>query len=237
LADADLLLSRLSGLWGDGKNSAIPRQTLDEAQARRDGMEAQLHQAMQALRYSRKRLDETIVRAPYAGRITARWVDPGESVVTNPVTVLLEIQETQNLELIFTLPQESRSLVNPGTPIEFRVAGLPDRVGRAVVESVDPAVDEATRAFTSRARVDNSNFEFMPGMLANVGVLGGRSENALAIPRRALSRRSDGWSVMVLRDGHPVLQPVGVGLIGMESAEILDGLSENDRVLVPRSGA
>lgn len=237
LTDAELLLSRLSGLWNEGENSAIPRQTLDEAQARRDGMESRVRQAQESLSYSRKRLAETVVRAPYDGMITSRYIDPGESVVTNPVTPLLEIQETDTLELTFTLPQESLEMVGVGTPVEFRVAGVPDLVGRAAIEAVYPAVDEATRTFTCRALVDNPDRTFMPGMLAQVGVLGGRAQHALSVPRRSLTRQAEGWSVMVLRDGHPALQHVEVGLISLDTAEIVSGLTENDRVMVPKSGA
>lgn len=234
LADAELLLTRLQGLWNDGENSAIPRQTLDEAQARRDGAEALVVQAKEALSYSRKRLAETVVHAPYDGVVTARLVDPGESVVTNPVTVLLEIQETQVLELLFTLPQEALGRVATGTPLEVRIGGFEDRVEKAVVDKVFPSIDEATRSFTSRALIENPDMEYRPGMLAQVGVLGGRVEDSIRVPRRSLSRQAEGWGVMVLRDGQSVPQSVEVGLMGMETAEVLSGLEEGDHVLVPR---
>jgi RND family efflux transporter MFP subunit len=235
LTDAELLLERLSGLWNGGVDSVISHQTLDESQAKRDAAEARVRQAQEALKYSQERLAETVVKAPYAGLITGRFVDPGELVATNPVTALVELQEMQVLELIFTLPQESMGLVETGTPVQFRVSGLPDHLGRGTVDKVYPRLDEATRSFTSRAWIDNSNLTYMPGMLAEVEVLAGQVEDALTVPRRALSKVDDGWAVMVQRDGHPTLRDVQVGLISMDRAEIIQGLMEGDRVLAPQA--
>lgn len=232
LTDADLTLSRLKGLWNEGESSAIPRQMLDEAQARRDGAEARVKQAEQALSYSRQRLEDTVVRAPYSGMITARMVDNGESVTTTPVTPLLEIQETEVLELLLSLPQDSMALVRPGTPLRFEADGLPGMTFESTVETVYPTIDEATRSFLSRAWVQNPELKLRPGMLAQVNVFAGRVENVLTVPRKSLSKSGSSWTVMVNREGVPVLQEVQVGLVSIENAEIRGGLNEGDQVLI-----
>ncbi len=235
LTDAELLLDRLSGLWNEGVDSVISRQSLDEARAKRDIAVARVRQAQEALTFSGERLAETVLKAPYAGLITGRFVDPGELVATNPVTPLLEIQEIQVMELIFTLPQESMGLVKRDTPVQFRVSGMADHIGRARVDTVYPGIDEATRSLTSRAWIENADFTYMPGMLAEVEVLARRVEDALTVPRRSLSKADGGWAVMVERDGHPTLRDVQVGLISMDRAEITQGLMEGDRVLAQQA--
>lgn len=235
LADAELALKRMQDLWDSSSGSAVPRQGLDVARARRDSAAAHVQQAEQGLRFTQKRLEETVVHAPYAGVISKRLVDPGEAVTSIPVTHLLEIQDVETLELHFSLPQDSMFRVRAGTPVIFQVAGLPNGRGAGEVDVVFPSNDEATRAFVSRVYVDNHDFRFRPGVLAQVGVLSERAENAIIIPRGAVSKTANGWSVMVRRETGSSLTPVEIGVMNDTEAEVRSGLNEGDEVLVPRT--
>jgi RND family efflux transporter MFP subunit len=160
-------------------------------------------------------------------------VDPGQPASANPVTNLVEVQETGVLYLEFSLPQELLATIAPGTPITFEVEGTADGQGSGEVAVVFPAIDEATRSFRCRVIVQNADMRLRPGLLAQVRVLTRQVANALVVPRRALSQTASGWQVRASGPGGPAARAVQVGLLTDEVAEITGGLQESDRVLLP----
>lgn len=256
--EADLNLQRMKGLWEkpDGQAPSIPRKLYDDAVLRRDQAEAAvvaaqsrrqealarlqeaeagLQPAREAIRWAERQIAETVVRAPYAAVVAHRLVDPGESVNATPVTHLLEIQETDVLELDFALPQPMFSRVGVGTPVEFEVEGVADFRGQGQVDVVLPNVDDRTRSFRCRVHVANADHRLSPGLLAQVRVVETSSADAVLVPRAAAMRTPDGWQVIVEGASGPEVRAVRVGRASEQDIEILEGLRAGDRVRAPRA--
>ncbi len=258
LGESDLLLGRMRALWEkpEGQAPSIPKSRFDEAvfgqreaaarlrsteskaaeaQARRTEATVGVSQATEGLRYAEQRLEKTVVRAPYAGVVTARLVDVGEPVTATPVTHLVEVQETSVLHLEFSLPQEALLTVRKGTLVRYQVEGiLEGGPGEGEVERVFPIIDEGTRSFRCRVVVDNAAGKLQPGLLARVFVTTRALDDALVIPRTALGRGEKGWSVRVDGGGgQPAARPVQLGVQTEDEAQVVSGLAAGDRVLVP----
>jgi RND family efflux transporter MFP subunit len=221
------------------RNAAAPKEMDEAAMAyeraigTRDEKKGKLGEAQQRLRYGQQQLEETQIRAPYDGAITRRMVDPGQPASANPVTHLVEIQETGVLYLEFSLPQELLGTIVPGTPVTFDVEGTAEGQSSGEVAVLFPAIDEATRSFRCRVIVQNADLRLRPGLLAQVRVLTRQAADALVVPRRALSQTASGWQVLASGPAGPAARAVQVGLLTDEVAEITGGLQENDRVLLP----
>ena len=257
VGEAELLLERMRALWEkpEGQAPSIPKSRYDEAafgqreaaarlratesklaeaQARRTEATVGVTQASEGLRYAEQRLEKTVVRAPYAGVVTARLVDPGEPVTATPITHLVEVQETSALYLEFSLPQEALPSVRKGTPVRYQVEGVPEGTGEAPVERVFPTVDETTRSFRCRVVVDNAAGKLQPGLLARVFVTTRAVDDALVVPRAALGAGEKGWSVRVDGGaGQPAARAVQLGVLTEQEAQVVSGLAPGDRVLVP----
>lgn len=258
LGEADLLLERMRALWEkpEGQAPSIPKSRFDEAvfgqreaaarvrsteskaaeaRTRRTEASVGVSQATEGLRYAEQRLEKTVVRAPYAGVVTARLVDVGEPVTATPVTHLVEVQETSVLHLEFSLPQEALPTVRKGTRVRYQVEGVSEEgPGEGEVERVFPTLDEATRSFRCRVVVDNAAGKLQPGLLARVFVTTRTLDEALVIPRMALGRDEKGWSVRVDGGGGRSAQrSVQLGVQTEDEAQVVSGLEAGDRVLVP----
>lgn len=240
LEEATLNLNRMKSLFDKppGELPSISRKQYDDAQIQFDGASARLRGAEGALRFAQKRLDETVVLAPFNAVVSKRLVDPGEPANAAPITYVLEVQEVQILMLEFSLPQELLGRVKIGTPVSYDVEGVAPGHGKGTITVIYPALDEATRSFRCRATVQNPDFKFKPGMLARVNVLEGAAAAAagLKIPRSALTWVDGVWQVRVERDGKTAVRTVHVGTLTGETAEIQDGLRNGDRVWVPAKG-
>jgi membrane fusion protein (multidrug efflux system) len=199
---------------------AISAQAVDEARSASELAQAQLAQAEQALLGSEQRLYEAVIRAPFAG------------VTTTFVTQVIRIEQLNELELHFTLPQELFGQVKEGTGVQFQVSGVPDLNGVGTVERVFPALDEATRTFRCRVIIENPDLRFRPGMLMQVKAVVAESKGALSLPKGAVFQRGDGDAVRVSTGSGFEERKVQVGLRGSARVEITEGLAEGDQVLL-----
>jgi RND family efflux transporter MFP subunit len=208
----------------------------ERAVATRVEKAGKLSEAQKRLAYAQEQLEETTIRAPYDGAITARMVDPGEPAMTMPPTHLVEIQEVGVLHLEFSLPQELLSVVRAGTVVDFEVEGVHDGAGSGTVAVVFPAIDELTRAFRCRVVIENEARKYQPGLLANVRVVTQEEKDTLVVPRGALAQTSAGWQAIVTVEGRRVAKPVQVGLMTDQWAQVTGGLSEGELILAVPSG-
>lgn len=228
-------LARQEGLFEKGAGSPKElddaRTAHERAVADRNEQQGKLAEAQKRLAYSRERLAETEIRAPYDGVVTARMVDPGNMVSSTPVTELLEVREVDVLYLEFSLPQEHLSSVRTGTPIEFDVEGVTGDPMCGDVAVIFPAIDEATRSFRCRAVIANKDRRLQPGALARVRVIEKQVADALVVPRSSLAQTTDGWQVFVSNAGRPVPRAVQVGLMTDDAVEVSRGLAAGEFVL------
>jgi membrane fusion protein, multidrug efflux system len=236
MTDAELNFNRMKNLWEKPNSKeppSISRKIYDDARLKLEATTAQYHQAEQGLRYAEQRLKETIVRAPYDAVVSKRMVDPGQPVTATPATFLLEIQEVSRLDLDFSLPQNMLGNIKPKTPFEFEVEGVNNGKGTGTITLIFPAVDEATRSFRCRAYIENPGMKYHPGLLAQIRVLNREVNSSFVIPRKSVVQTATGWEALVARGGQISIQALKVGVVTGDRVEVLSGLAEGDKVLIP----
>jgi membrane fusion protein (multidrug efflux system) len=113
-------------------------------------------------------LNDSVIKAPFAGVITRRLVDTGANVASAPPTDVVEVQEVSRLFLECSIPQEQATGIASGTRLRFRINGA-DR--EAAVTTVFPQVDAATRSLRLRAEIANEDGALKPGSLVEVTIL------------------------------------------------------------------
>lgn len=234
-ADAERDMKRQLDIFERGAGSTKERDDAvtahERATANRMEKAANLAEAESRLAYAEEQLKETQVLTPYDAAVTARLLHPGEYAALMPPTPLVEIQETGVLYLEFSLPQELLNEVRVGSAIEFEVEGVKGKASVSTVAVVFPAIDETTRSFRCRAIIDNQAGEYQPGLLARVKVVVEEVQEALVVPRTALSQTPSGWQATVIADDQPVAKPVEIGLVTDDLVQIRSGLSEGNLVV------
>jgi membrane fusion protein (multidrug efflux system) len=156
---------RMRNLWNKrkGENSSITHKQFDDAKAIKEQKKLLLDQALIDLQNTKIRLSETEIKAPYAGVITKRFVDPGEAVTVVPVVPVLEIMDLSELVLEFSLPQDMLSVVQPGYSIRAQVDGM-DKSIEGKIKKILPAVDASSRSFKCQVVIDNEHLQLQPGL-------------------------------------------------------------------------
>lgn len=176
------------------------------------------------------RMAETIVRAPFAGRIGLRRVSLGSLV--GPNTVITTLDDTDTIKVDFDLPEVYLSRLSPGLTVRARSAAWPDQEFTGVVASIDTRVDTVSRTVRVRSVMPNSDGRLRPGMFLTVTLLKENVE-ALMIPERALIPERSSQYVLVVDENHRVeRREIRIGRRRPGEVEVVDGLSAGERVIV-----
>lgn len=180
-----------------------------------------------------------IVRAPAAGIITERAVNPGAGVQAG--ANLFTITNLASVYVIANVPEVQVGNVRPGTPAEIRSAALGDQVLRGRVSYIDPQLDEATRTARVRIEVTNLGERLRAGMFAEVGfqtTTGAGAGEELVVPAAAVQRVENKTLVFVPKDDEPGAFEVREIEAGGESdgyVRALSGLRVGERVVTKGS--
>lgn len=199
----------------------LSRQELDQAESEARVLDAELAQLAAEVRRRQ-------IVAPFSGQIglrevsTGAYLSPGDRVAT--------LRITGQLRLEFTVPERYLGRIREGSPVQFRVPGQPDPYV-ATIYATEPAVDQATRAFTVRARADNPGGVLKPGAFAEVELVLDEVPDALLIPTAAVVTGADSTTVFVLQGGAAVPRAVTTGVRTADEIQVTSGLSPGDVVL------
>lgn len=162
--DAEIEFMRMKNLWEKqaGEKPSIPKKQFDEAKFRLTQKKLQWMQAQIDLDLCAKRLEETAIKAPYAGVITKRFVDPGEAVTVTPVVALVELMDVSEIIFEFSLPQDLTKKVHPGLQVSTKLENNQIQV-LGTIEKVFPQIEESTRSLKCRVVLENKQFNLKPG--------------------------------------------------------------------------
>jgi HlyD family secretion protein len=212
-------------------SDAAARLSALQASAGAEGSEtATVARAVANLDAARARLALTRVRAPAAGIVLTRSVEPGDAV--SPGRVLMDLAFDGPVELVVFPGEENLASLRPGGPATASADAFPERVFPATVFMIAPSVDPTQGTIEVRLAVEDAPDFLLPEMTISVNLETGRKLDASVLPEGTVQGlgSSEPW-VGVVRDGRLERQPVEVGLRAGAYVEILDGITAQDTVV------
>ena len=187
--------------------------------------EAAVAEVRSRVALAQKAVNDTVIRAPLSGFVTARHVAVGESVT--PATKLLTITRIDPIRLLLSVPATDAGRVSIGQPVAAEVEAYPAIRFEGTVTSLNPAISTSSRAMTIEARIKNPLGQLRPGMFATADVSQGRAVTALLVPASALINDTNTNSIRayVVDNGTARLTIVQAGVERDGMVRILQGLS------------
>jgi membrane fusion protein (multidrug efflux system) len=192
-------------------------------------LEATLKANRARLAAANARLEDTVIRAPFNGRVGLRRVSVGSLI--NPGTVITTLDDTSVIKLDFAVPENFLATLREGLAVRATAPAFPGRSFVGSVSSIDSRVDLTTRSVTVRALLANEDGALRPGMFLNVN-LANDERTSLVIPEQALSPEAERQFVFVVADGKAERREVRIGERRPGTVEILAGLRADERVIV-----
>jgi len=240
--NATLTLDRMQALI---KDQFVSQQDLDTALVNRDAavalqdsLRAQVQQMTVALAQAETNLAYSYIRAPFAGYIAERNLDPGAYVsgtTASTSTVsrgILSVHDVETVRTLIEVVEKDVPLVQVGQRADVRAEAYPNEVFEGRVTRIVQALNRATRTMTVEVDLPNKDHRLKGGMFARVEVLVGRHPQAIQIPLDAVSRLEESQYVYVVKDGKAHQVPVELGARADNRVEVLKGLTGDEQLIV-----
>ncbi|WP_051884959.1 efflux RND transporter periplasmic adaptor subunit [Lysobacter antibioticus] len=249
LTEAEANARRLATLAGQ---QLVSKSQYDQAVATRDALRAQLLTAQRNVKVSGDGLriadigvDNTIVRAPFSGVVTAKAAQPGE--IVSPLsagggftrTGIGTIVDMDSLEIEVDVGEAFIGRVQPKMPVEAVLNAYPDWKIPAEVIAIIPTADRGKATVKVRVAIKNRDPRIVPDMGVRVSFLeAAKPAQAVArkpsamVPAAAIVQRDGKDNVFVVADGKVAQTAVTLGRKLGEDQEVTQGLSGGETVVL-----
>jgi membrane fusion protein, multidrug efflux system len=210
----------------------ISQNTYEATESAYAGSVANLRLAEAQARLAKIGLDDAVIRAPFAGTIAKRHVQPGEKVsMDSTIATLVDLRE---MVLEAAVPAADIPAVGIGQSVRFRVGGFGAREFAGQVQRINPVTADGSRAITIYIAVPNPSRALKGGMFAQGELALDNAQPVLAVPQRAVHEDSGASYVYTVRDDQIARTPVTLGPSpqGSTFVEVRSGLAAGDRVIV-----
>jgi len=172
------------------KSGDVSRASFDRLTSQVAITEASVAQARAQIAAAEKAVDDTIVRAPFSGHVSARPVSVGEYVSTS--VKLVTLVRIQPIKLNLQVPESDATRLRVGMPVLATVPAHEQAVFEGKVGALNVAIDPNSRSMTVEARFANSAGKLTPGMFSSAEIRLPATETSLFVPAPAVTRLPNG---------------------------------------------
>ena len=228
-ADARLAQQELDRAQALVSRGFVSKADVERRTAARDAANARVKVAQAQLGASRARIGRLDIRAPAAGLVLERRVEPGQ-VVGAGSGALFRIAMGGNMEMVANVPQQDLAALKVGLPVEVRPVGSPNTF-KGQIWQIAPLIDPQSRLGRVRIAVPYAP-DMRPGGFAEARIVAGASTLPL-IPQSAVQSDQGGSYVYVIDANNQVVRrDVEVGSVTNEGVSIAAGLSGQERIVL-----
>jgi RND family efflux transporter MFP subunit len=246
--EADQELNRQAGLL---KSKIAAQADFDHAEAAALAYKAKLEQqqadvavAERSLATWEQQMDDTIIRAPFAGIVTSKNAQPGEMI--SPIsagggftrTGICTIVDMESLEIEIDVNESYINRVQAGQPVEGTLDAYPDWKIPCNVIAIIPTADRQKSTVKVRVGFDKLDARILPEMSVKVafreapGSAPRAANRAVLIPKTAIQQQEGRDVVLVVRNERVERRTVTVGSSGADEVLISAGVVAGERVVV-----
>jgi len=209
-------------------------QAVDDLRGQWEVARAKLQRTETLLQYAR-------ITAPFAGVITARFVDPGAFIpaatagTSAQSAALVTLMDFSRLRVQVFVPEAEVPFITNGVPVRVTVEEFPGRPFSGSVTRFAYALDEATKTMLTEIELPNPTGDLRPGMYASVQLEVEHKSEALLLPAAAVLTEKAGTFLFLVADGKAKKTPVHIGFRDSANVEITDGVEPGQPVILARN--
>lgn len=210
-------------------------------------IEELIKQAKIEVKTAETNLSYTIIVSPIDGVIISIPVSVGQTVNSNQTTpTIVQVADLKKMLIKPEISEGDITKIKKGLDVEFTILSSPDKVYKAKIDSVDPAVTTLTDNayeesvsnndpiyYYANIVVDNEDNLLRIGMTTTNIIKVAQAENVIIVPTEALEKRSGKYYVNVLKEKNQVeKREVEIGINDEINTEIKNGLLEGETVVI-----
>jgi len=233
------------------RRQLVSEQSMDAALAQRDALRAKLGSAEEGVRVAQEsvrvadvQMDNTVIRAPFAGVVVAKSAQPGEMI--SPIsagggftrTGIGTIVDMDSLEIQVDVNESFINLVTAGQPVEATLNAYPDWKIPGSVIAIIPTADRSKATVKVRIALGSKDSRIVPDMGVRVAFQGAAGtkptapEPGVLVPAEAVRGDAASAVVFVVAGEKVERRSVTLGRTVGPNRQVLSGVRDGERVVL-----
>lgn len=169
------------------------------------------------------------IAAPFAGILGKRGIS-GSSLGSEN-TIILTLDDSRKVLCDLKIPEVYAGILKKNLKVRAKFSAYKNKNYKGIVESVASRVDAQTRSILARAQIQNENSEIIPGSLLEIEIFY-NDKNALSVPDTSVMYEGNKKFIYKIIENNMLKKvEVKTGVRNEGNLEILDGLSEGDKIV------
>ena len=175
------------------------------------------------------KLSSKIITAPFSGIIGKRGIS-GSSLGSEN-TIILTLDDSRKILCDLKIPEVYAAILKKDLKLRATFSAYKDKTYEGKIESVASRVDPQTRSILARAKINNENYEIIPGSLLEIEILY-NEKNALSVPDTSIMYEGNKKFIYKIIENNMIKKTeVETGIRNSGNLEVLSGLNEGDKII------
>lgn len=192
---------------------------------------SQVQQAKAGVNLVKQQLDNTLIRSPFSGIISQKFVNSGE--VINPSAPLFTLVQMGTVKIRVDISETLLKYFTTGESAKIKLDAYPDLTFDGIIKNISPVVNPQARTFWAEVFINNPNYLIKPGMFAKITFDIETHFNVLTVPLEAVFNKGEHKYVYIVKNNIVNLSPsLKCGITTNSEVEIIEGLKINDEIVI-----
>jgi len=175
------------------------------------------------------KLKERSIIAPFDGIVGKRGLS--EDVLGSENSIIITLDNSSVIYCDLKIPENFATVIKNGLPIEAKFSGYKNKIYKGKVDGVSSRINAETRSLLTRIKIENKNFELVPGSLLEV-TLNYNQRNSLSIPDTSIMLEGNkAYVYKISEDNVANKTEITFGLRNKGNVEVISGLAEGDLIV------
>jgi membrane fusion protein, multidrug efflux system len=210
------------------KQNAITKNQLELSALNVKSAQAQLKGAQTAESLAKRQLADAVIKSPFAGVVSQRFVNQGETVA--PGMRIATIVDDSKMKLKVNIGEMEVTGLKVGDKVTVKVDALSAQTFNGRVAAIGGKADQA-RTFLTEIEIDNPGHVLKSGMFARAEIAREASREVPTVPTNAVMTNGKLTQVYLVNNGVAQLRAVKVGAATPDRVEIVEGVNAGDEVV------
>jgi len=211
---------------------------VDAAKASWETAKLNLEIAELSLESAELNLEKAVIVAPFDGVVADISITEGKEISTATLaTPAISLVDTSEIEMPGFIDEIDIAMVQPGQEANILLDALPDEEVKGEVAFISPVgtIRAGVVSYGTTITLENPVAELRDGMSATAEIIIERRDDVLFVPNRAIRGTLENPTVLVLVDEQEEEREITLGLTDGINTEVLSGLEEEEKVILPTS--
>jgi len=175
------------------------------------------------------KLKDGNIIAPFNGVLGYRGIT--EDILGSDNSIIITLDDSSIIISDIKIPETFAPFIKKGLPVEAKFSGYKNKIYRGKIDGVSSRINAETRSLLTRIKINNENFELIPGSLLEVTVNYNKRKSISVPDTSILLEGNKAYVYSISKDNTANRTEIKIGLRNNGNVEVLSGLNVGDIIV------